>query len=206
NFAAQSAAGSYTLVIGPQILTAAGAALDQNQNGTPGETPADESTAAFAIPAPSPVRNLEDFESPHVYHVVFPPSTFETSAAAAHDGRHRLINHGGKDWIYRDTADAQVREGDTISVWVQFHGIADGQAAFAFGANSNIDGSPLATYSLVLAADKRKLYIQENFFGSPLNSTLATSAQSTRFLANHWYRIEVTWGTDGSIVDRKSVV
>src|SRR5262249_4461652 len=128
--------------------------------------------------------------------------TFETSAAAAHDGNAGVINHAGKDWIYRDDAAAQVREGDTISAWVQFHGTADGQAFFAFGANTNLDGSPLATNSLVLAADKRKLYLQENFFGSQLNSTIGTSAQSTRFRANHWYRVEVTWGTDGSIVGK----
>jgi hypothetical protein len=162
--------------------------------------PGDEYTASFAIAAPSPVRNIEDFESPHVYHLVFGPSTFATSTAAAHDGTYGLLNHGGKDWIYRDDAAAQVQEGDTISAWVQFHGTADGQAFFAFGANSNIDGSPLATYSLVLAADKHKLYIQENFFGSPLNSTLGTSAQNTRFQANHWYRIQVVWGTNGSIL------
>jgi hypothetical protein len=202
NFAAQSTAGSYSMVIGPQILTAAGAPLDQNQNGTPGETPADEYAAGFAIPAPATVRNIEDFESAHLYHVVFPPFTFSTSTAAAHDGTYGAVNHGGSDWIYRDDAAAQVREGDTISAWVQFHSVADGQAAFAFGANSNVDGSPLATYSLVLSADKRKLYIQENFFGSQLNSTLATSAQNTKFLANHWYRIQVTWGTDGSIVGK----
>jgi hypothetical protein len=202
NFAAQSAAGSYRMVIGPQILTVNGTPMDQNQNGTPGEVPADEYTASFAIPVPSPVRNIEDFESSHVYHLVFGPSTFATSSAAAHDGNFGLVNHGGKDWIYRDDSAAQVREGDTISAWVQFHGTADGQAFFAFGANSNIDGSPLATYSLVLAADKRKLFIQENFFGSPLNSTIGTSTQNTRFLANHWYRIQITWGTDGSIVGK----
>src|SRR5205085_8301858 len=33
-------------------------------------------------------------------------------------------------------------------------------------------------------------------------STLATSTQNTKFLANHWYRIEVTWGPDGSIVGK----
>jgi hypothetical protein len=202
NFAAQSTAGTYQMVIGPQILAADGTPLDQNQNGIRGEVPADEYTGSFAIPAPSVVRNIEDFETPHVYHVVFPPSTFVTSSAAAHDGALGVINHGGADWVYRDDAAAQVREGDTISAWVQFHGTADGQANFAFGANSNADGSPLATYSLVLSADRRKLYIQENFFGSQLNSTIGTSAQSTRFLANHWYRIQVTWGTDGSIVGK----
>src|SRR5262249_26775041 len=202
NFTAQSTAGTYQMVIGPQVLTTGGTPLDQNRNGTPGETPADEYTASFAIPAPSPVRNIEDFETPHVYHVVFPPSTFATSTAAAHDGTFGAINHGGQDWVYRDDAAAQVREGDTISAWVQFHGTADGQANFAFGANSNIDGSPLATYSLALSADRRKLYIQENFFGSQLNSTIGTSTQNTRFLANHWYRVEATWGTDGSIVGK----
>jgi hypothetical protein len=202
NFAAQSTAGTYQMVIGPQILAADGTPLDQNQNGTRGETPADEYTAAFAIPAPNPVRTVEDFETPHTYHVVFPPSTFATAAAAAHDGGFGLVNHGGNDWIYRDDAAAQVREGDTISAWVQFRGTADGQANFAFGANSNVNGSPLATYSLALSADKRKLYIQENFFGSQLNSTIGTSTQNTKFLANHWYRVEVTWGTDGSILGK----
>jgi hypothetical protein len=148
------------------------------------------------------VRNLEDFETPHGYHVAFPPSTISASTVAAHDGNYGGLNHGGPDWIYRDDAAAQVREGDTISAWVQFHSVADGQAAFAFGANSNVNGSPLATYAFVLSADKRKLYIQEVFFGSQLTSTLGTSAQNTRFLANHWYRIEVTWGTDGSIVGK----
>jgi hypothetical protein len=200
NFAAESAAGSYSMVIGPQILTLSGVAMDQNQNGTPGETPADEYTGTFAIPAPNPVRNIEDFETPHGWHVVFGPSTISASTVAAHDGTYGALNHGGKDWIYRDDAAAQVREGDTISAWVQFHNVADGQANFAFGANSNADGSPLATYSLELSASNRKLYIQENFFGSQLNSTIGTSSQNTKFLANHWYRIQVIWGTDGSIV------
>src|SRR5262249_40674406 len=159
-------------------------------------------TASFTIPAPSGPRNIEDFETAHTYHVVFPPFTFDTSTAAAHDGTYGAVNHNGKDWVYRDDAAVQVREGDTISAWVQFHTTADGQAFFGFGANSNVDGSPLATYSLVLAADKRKLYLQENFFGSPLNSTIGTSAQNTNFKANHWYRVEVVWGTDGSIVGK----
>src|SRR5262249_35504361 len=51
NFTAQSAAGTYSMVIGPQILTTGDVPLDQNQNGMPGETPADEYTASFAISA-----------------------------------------------------------------------------------------------------------------------------------------------------------
>src|SRR5262249_52007433 len=186
NFAAQSAAGTYSMVIGPQILTTAGTALDQNQNGTPGEVPADEYTATFSIPAPSLPRNIEDFETPHTYHVVFPPFTFATSTAAAHDGTYGAVNHSGSDWVYRDDAAAQVREGDTISAWVQFRGVADGAAYFAFGANSNVDGTPLATYSLVLSATNRKLYIQENFFGSHIKSKIGSSTQNTNMHAITW--------------------
>jgi hypothetical protein len=200
NFTPQSAVGSYSMVIGPQILTTNGTPMDQNQNGTPGEVPADEYTASFAIPMPNAPQNIEDFESPHPYIVVFPPLTIVSSAAAAHDGNFGAINHGGQDWVYRSDAAGQVHEGETISAWVQFHNSADGEAFFLFGANSNVDGSPLATYSLVLAADKRKLFLQENYFPTQLNSTIGTSTQNTRFLANHWYRIQVIWGTNGSIV------
>src|SRR5207248_3972484 len=188
--------------IGPQILAADGTPMDQNLNGTRGEVPADEYTASFAIPAPTPVRNIEDFESPHVYHVVSPPATFATSTAAAHDGTTGVINHGGSDWVYRDDTAAQVHTGDTISVWVQFHGTADGQANFAFGANSNPDGSPNATYSFVVSAGNRKLYLQENFWGSGRTVTIGTSSGNPRILVNHWYRMEVTWGTTGGMVGK----
>src|SRR5262249_21928083 len=57
NFMAQSTSGTYQMVVGPQILAADGTPMDQNQNGTRGETPADEYTATFAIPAPTAVRN-----------------------------------------------------------------------------------------------------------------------------------------------------
>src|SRR5262249_20584018 len=69
NFAAQSAAGNYSLVIGPQIFTAGGVAMDQNQNGTPGETTADRYAATFVISVPATPNVIEDFESPHLYHM-----------------------------------------------------------------------------------------------------------------------------------------
>ena len=50
-FAAQSASGAYTMVVGPHILDLAGNAMDQDGNGTNGESPADRYTAAFTITA-----------------------------------------------------------------------------------------------------------------------------------------------------------
>jgi hypothetical protein len=52
DFTAQKAAGSYSLVIGPEILDLAGNPLDQNFNSTPGEIPGDRYTGSFSITAP----------------------------------------------------------------------------------------------------------------------------------------------------------
>jgi subtilisin family serine protease len=50
-FAAQAAAGSYQLVLGPDVRDASGLALDQNGNGTPGEVPGDRYAVAFTVGA-----------------------------------------------------------------------------------------------------------------------------------------------------------
>lgn len=50
--ATQTLAGTYTLVLGPQIEDQGGNPMDQNQNGTPGETTADRYTGTFTITAP----------------------------------------------------------------------------------------------------------------------------------------------------------
>ena len=52
NFAAQSAAGTYTLTVGPNILDLAGNKMDQNQDGVNGEVPQDEYTTTFTLAAP----------------------------------------------------------------------------------------------------------------------------------------------------------
>jgi subtilisin family serine protease/subtilisin-like proprotein convertase family protein len=51
-FATQTAAGTYTLVLGPGVLDAAGNAMDQNANGTNGEVPGDRYTATRTITPP----------------------------------------------------------------------------------------------------------------------------------------------------------
>src|SRR5262249_13346259 len=46
-FAAQTAAGNYQLVVGPDVRDLAGNPMDQNQNGVNGEGPADRATTPF---------------------------------------------------------------------------------------------------------------------------------------------------------------
>lgn len=48
-FTAQTAVGTYAMTIGPNITDAAGNNMDQNNNGTNGEVPADQFTATAAI-------------------------------------------------------------------------------------------------------------------------------------------------------------
>src|SRR5262249_6580290 len=49
DFAAQTTLGSYSLTVGPHISDAAGNEMDQNQNGSNGEDPADRYTATFTL-------------------------------------------------------------------------------------------------------------------------------------------------------------
>jgi hypothetical protein len=156
---------------------------------------------SLTVSAVSQVRNIEDFDSPHVYNVVFSPVTFQTSPAASQTGApgdYGLVNHPGADWIWRPDAAAQVGRGDTITAWVQFHSQVDGRAYFAFGAFST------ATYSLVLVpgAGNNQLLIQQNSFMFQVSSTVGSHTATGAFQANHWYRIEVAWGPTGLITGR----
>ncbi len=156
---------------------------------------------SLTVNAPSPVRNIEDFDSQQNYKVVFTGGSFVRSAAASQTGVGGdlgLINHPGGSWIYRNDAGAQVGRGDTITAWVQFHNAVDGRAYFAFGASS------LATYSLVLVpgAGSNQLLLQHNSFQFQLSSTIGSHTASGALLANRWYRLEVAWGPSGLITGR----
>jgi subtilisin-like proprotein convertase family protein len=52
-FPTQSVPGTYTLTVGPSINDNGGNAMDQNQNGTPGEVPGDQFVTTFVIPGAS---------------------------------------------------------------------------------------------------------------------------------------------------------
>ena len=51
-FPSQGVAGRYNFVLGPDILDTSGAAMDQNVNGIPGETPDDQYAGTFVVSAP----------------------------------------------------------------------------------------------------------------------------------------------------------
>ena len=111
---------------------------------------------------------------------------------AAHDGNYGLDLYAGTDWLYRNDAAVQVKKGDTISVWFAFDVAADGRAYFGFGTSAG------GTLSIVAAPNTGQLIIQKNVnFGF---TNLAAVAQT--YKANHWYRLEVDWGTSGKIIGR----
>lgn len=135
---------------------------------------------------------LEDFESGHLdaYTVLSTLSAGQVSTEYAHDGAFGL-GIEGSIWIYRDDAAVHVKQGDVISVWIMFDNLVHGRAYFGFGASS------AGTLSFVLAPNTGDIRIQENNTYSSY-SELSTSPQT--FAVNEWYRAEVVWGTDGSIV------
>ncbi|MGD0896864.1 MAG: S53 family peptidase [Thermoguttaceae bacterium] len=133
---------------------------------------------------------IEDFEGSSTYNVVGGRLTAYISTAAAHDGAYGLVQYNGSDWIYRSDSAAQVKAGETISVWLQLAGSADGRAYFAFGASGS------GTLSLVAAPNTGQLILQNNSGWGYTN----LAAVNQTWQANHWYRLEVQWGTSGKIV------
>jgi subtilisin-like proprotein convertase family protein len=55
NFDQQTATGTYTLIVPPTPLDMAGRPLDQNDNGIPGEVPADNFNGQLVVGSPTPV-------------------------------------------------------------------------------------------------------------------------------------------------------
>jgi hypothetical protein len=138
---------------------------------------------------------IEGFESGNLnaYTVVGATTpTAVVSTAAAHDGTYGLDDLPGNDWIYRNDAAAHVQAGDVISVWVKTTAKADGRAMFGFGATAG------GTLSLAIAPGTKQFLLQKNInFGA---HTIAAVTQT--YQANHWYRMEVDWGTSGTIVGK----
>jgi hypothetical protein len=136
---------------------------------------------------------IEGFETSDTWNIVGGRTITAVEATyAAHDGTYGLDQLNGNEWIYRSDAAAQVQAGDTLSVWLQFAGSADGRAYFGFGANS------YGALSLVAAPNSGQLILQQNIFYGYTN----LAAVNQNFQANHWYRLEVDWGTSGKIVGK----
>jgi hypothetical protein len=141
---------------------------------------------------------IEDFDSSRSYTLAFPPANFQPSKVASHEhGRdYGLIDNPSNAWIYRTDGNANVVIGSNISVWLQFNNSADGQAAFAFDANTLPSGYADRTYALVVDATNHNLVVETENFTPPSgsSSSLGTSTIPA-LLPNHWYRLEVDWGT-----------
>jgi methionine-rich copper-binding protein CopC len=177
SFDAQTTLGAYTMVIAARVMDTFG-------NSAP------EFTDHFSL---ANERILEDFESGNLSRYSGSTSDWVVTAVAAHDGALGLSTRDSSgEWIYRNDADAHVAQGDVISAWAQMNGSAGGRVYLGFGASSS------GTLSMVLAPNTGTLVIQENNFFN----FLEIAAVNQTFLANHWYRMEVTWQVGGNIIGR----
>jgi hypothetical protein len=95
------------------------------------------------------------------------------------------------NWYYRTDVAGQVNPGDTVSVWVQFAGAANGRAYFGFGSTSK------GTLSVVLAPNTNQLLVQSDT-GYNTYTTLAATPLTYSF--NKWYLVQVQWGTTGNLL------
>jgi hypothetical protein len=178
NLAINAVGNGYTLVASSGTLTQA-------------------TSTAFNI-TPAGPTTIEGFESGNLTAYTVAPtgvkSTFQASSTAAHDGSFGLLGKPGNDWIFRNDSTAHVQQGDELTVWFQFSTAADGQANFGFGASST------GTLSIMASPASGVLQLQliSGYTGSP---TVLGSVSQT-YLANHWYRFEIDWGSTGSITGK----
>lgn len=117
-----------------------------------------------------------------------------TSTVAAHPGTATdgLFDEGDGNWYFRQDSGAVIDPGDTVSVWVNFAGSANGRAYFGFGTNY-----PSGLDSVVLAPNTDQLIIQNN---SGFESFTNLAAATQTYSANTWYLVQVEWGTSGKVV------
>jgi Bacterial Ig-like domain len=122
---------------------------------------------------------------------------------AAHDGLQGLVKQDGYEWMIREDGGSTVHVGDTVSVWTQFAGVADGRAYLGFDSHdiapAHASLSTGGTLSVVMAANTNQLIIQRDAGGNGVASfnNVATAAQT--YQADHWYRLEAQWGAGGAI-------
>ncbi len=148
---------------------------------------------SFSVTAAASNTLIEGFETSTTYNVVGASSASAyLSTAAAHDGTYGLVDTNGNDWIYRNDSAAQVKQGESISVWLQFSGTANGRAYFGFGA------SAAGTLSLVAAPNTNQLILQSN---AGYGYTDLADVNQT-WAPNQWYRLEVDWSVGGSITGK----
>src|SRR5262249_52202927 len=147
---------------------------------------------------------IEDFGSGGLsaYTTVLRFSPFaEVSPGAGPPRGNCLLKHGGYEWLIRNDDGVQVGQGQTLSVWTRFAGTADGRAYFGFGArppNFNDFLNTGGMLSLVAAPNTGQLLLQQN--RGFQHVTLGAAKQE--YVADHWYRMEVTWVVGGNLTGK----
>jgi hypothetical protein len=159
--------------------------------------------------APS-VSVIEDFEagslSAYSTALRYAPSAV-VLPIAGHDGLQGLVKQDGYEWMIREDDGSTVHEGDTVSVWTQFAGVADGRAYLGFDSHDIApDHATLVTggtLAVVMAANTNQLLIQNDSGGTAPNTGVANfntvAAVDQSYQADHWYRLEAQWGAGGAI-------
>jgi Putative Ig domain/Bacterial pre-peptidase C-terminal domain len=107
------------------------------------------------------------------------------TAEAAHDGPFGLELQN-QEYVYREDAAAQVKQGETLSVWFQIVGQLGAFTGLAYGVNT--------VGTLEVGADSS----DQTFFLSAAGSIISSSPQVWQ--PNKWYRIQLNWGVGGHII------
>ena len=158
--------------------------------------------------APS-VTVIEDFEAGNL-NAYSTALRYAPSAVilpiAAHDGLQGLVKQDGYEWMIREDSGSTIHEGATVSVWTKFADAADGRAYLGFDSHNSGDVySPLSdggTLAIVMAANTNELIIQNDSspaFGNGVANFTNIATTSQTYQADHWYRLEATWGAGGAI-------
>lgn len=115
------------------------------------------------------------------------PGLGSVVASAAHDGGYGLALDSN-DWTYNTSI--SFHPGETLSAWIEPTSAAAGRLYLGFAASST------GAYSLVSAVNTREFIIQRN---ANYNFDQLT-ANSQAWETNHWYKVTLSWNTDGSAV------
>jgi hypothetical protein len=139
--------------------------------------------------------NVDEYTGVLKSYPEVPPEQVSVTAAAAHDGLYGLRYRGQfGNWILRDDADVHVEQGDILSVWIRADGYAGGRGYFGFGATLS------GTLTMAMAPNTGQLLLQESTNRYRHFQTIGSAPQTWE--ADRWYRMEVTWETDGTITGR----
>jgi hypothetical protein len=114
-----------------------------------------------------------------------------------------LVKQDGYEWMIREDGGSTVHVGDTVSVWTQFAGVADGRAYLGFDSHdiapAHASLSTGGTLAVVMAANTNQLIIQKDAGSNGVASFTNVATTPQTYQADHWYRLEAQWGAGGAI-------